>query len=83
VENQQHLSGQHTGIQHTVDLEPVGRRALIEPGMTLLDAAQRAGVEIIAVCGGVGACGKCRVRLVRGELTPPTGWPARPGLSAT
>jgi len=72
VENQQHLSGQPTEIQYKVDLEPVGRRALIEPGMTLLDAARCAGVEIVAVCGGVGACGKCRVRLVYGEVTPPT-----------
>lgn len=70
--NQQHLSGQHTEIQYKVDLEPVGRRALIAPGMTLLDAARRAGVEIVSVCGGMGACGKCHVRLVQGELTPPT-----------
>jgi len=72
VENKQHLSGQRTEIQHKVDLEPVGRRAFIEPGMTLLDASRRAGVEIVAVCGGVGACAKCRVRRVDGELTPPT-----------
>ena len=77
MENQQHLSGQHTEIQHKVDLEPIGRRTLVEPGMTLLDAARRAGVEIIAVCGGVGACAKCRVRLMRGELTPPTAVEAR------
>ena len=70
MENTHNLSQQQP--QFEVDLEPVGRRALIDPGMTLLDAAQRAGVEIVAVCGGVGACGKCRVRLVRGELTPPT-----------
>ena len=70
-----HFSEQET--QLVVDLEPVGRRALIEPGMTLLDAAQRVGVEIVAVCGGVGACGKCRVRLVRGDLTPPTAVEAR------
>ncbi len=75
--NQQPSSGQHTEIQHKVDLEPVGLRTLIEPGMTLLDAARRAGVEIVAVCGGVGACGKCRVRLVRGELTPHTPVEAR------
>ncbi|MGC9397299.1 MAG: ASKHA domain-containing protein, partial [Anaerolineae bacterium] len=70
MENVQYFSQQQT--QFTVDLEPVGRRALIEPGMTLLDAARRAGVEIVAVCGGAGACGKCRVRLMHGDLTPPT-----------
>ncbi len=55
-----------------VDLEPIGRRANIAAEMTLLDAAQSAGVELVAVCGGVGACGKCRVRLMTGQLSPPT-----------
>ena len=40
-------------------------------GESLLSAAQRAGVPIDAPCSGGGACGKCRVRLVRGELDSP------------
>jgi uncharacterized 2Fe-2S/4Fe-4S cluster protein (DUF4445 family) len=40
--------------------------------MTLLAAAQHAGVEIVAVCGGAGSCGKCRVRRITGDLSPPT-----------
>ncbi|MBN1247589.1 MAG: DUF4445 domain-containing protein [Anaerolineae bacterium] len=44
----------------------------MRPGMTLLQAAQEAGVEIAAVCGGVGSCGKCRVQCIAGELSPPT-----------
>jgi uncharacterized 2Fe-2S/4Fe-4S cluster protein (DUF4445 family) len=55
-----------------VDLEPVGRRAEARPGDTLLDVAQRAGVEIVSVCGGAGLCDTCRVRLVTGQLSPPT-----------
>ncbi len=55
-----------------VDLEPVGCRIGIQPGETLLDAARRAGVELVAVCGGAGSCGKCRVRLVAGQLSAPT-----------
>lgn len=55
-----------------VDLQPVGRRAEVSPGATLLDAAQAAGVELAAVCGGEGICGKCRVRLVHGLLSPPS-----------
>ncbi len=39
---------------------------------TLLHATQAAGVELSSVCGGMGTCGACKVRLVRGELTPPT-----------
>ena len=68
----QHLSKTDPEVQLEVDLEPVGRRATIKQGMSLLEAAQRVGVDIVAVCGGVGACGKCRVRLVEGTLTPPT-----------
>src|SRR5512140_2571809 len=55
-----------------VDLEPVGRRATVEPGTTILAAAQSSGVELVAVCGGMGTCGTCRVRLVSGKLSPPT-----------
>jgi uncharacterized 2Fe-2S/4Fe-4S cluster protein (DUF4445 family) len=56
----------------TVDLEPVGRRITVEAGTNLLSAAQRAGVDLVAACGGVGICGTCLVRLAAGQLTPPT-----------
>lgn len=52
-----------------VDLEPVGRRVDVPSGTDLLTAAQHAGVDLVAVCGGVGICGTCLVRLVSGELT--------------
>ncbi|MCC7208208.1 MAG: DUF4445 domain-containing protein [Anaerolineae bacterium] len=55
-----------------VEFEPVGRRIEVRARETLLDAAQQAGVELVALCGGVGACDTCRVRLMRGQLTPPT-----------
>ena len=55
-----------------VDLQPIGRRAEINPDETLLDAAQSAGVELVAICGGCGCCGTCRVRLMSGELSPVT-----------
>jgi len=54
-----------------IDLEPVGRRAEIIPGMTLLEAAQSAGVELVSLCGGAGLCDGCRVRLVEGRLSAP------------
>ena len=53
-----------------VDLEPVGRRIEVEPGVNLLEAAQKAGVDLVAACGGIGICGTCKVRLVKGQLTP-------------
>lgn len=40
-------------------------------GDNLLQAAQRANVAIDAPCSGNGACGKCKVKLVAGELDSP------------
>ncbi len=55
-----------------VDLEPIGRRVEVEPGTNLLEAAQKAGIDLVASCGGVGICGTCRVRIAHGEVTPVT-----------
>jgi uncharacterized 2Fe-2S/4Fe-4S cluster protein (DUF4445 family) len=55
-----------------VDLEPIGRRIEVDPGTNLLEAAQKAGVDLVASCGGIGICGTCRVRITQGEVTPIT-----------
>jgi uncharacterized 2Fe-2S/4Fe-4S cluster protein (DUF4445 family) len=54
-----------------VDFEPIGRRIACEVGATLLDAAQQAGVMLTAICGGEGSCGRCIVRVMSGEVSPP------------
>jgi uncharacterized 2Fe-2S/4Fe-4S cluster protein (DUF4445 family) len=53
-----------------IDFEPVGKRVQIEVGASLLDAARQAGVELVSLCGGVGLCQGCRLRLARGEASP-------------
>ena len=55
-----------------IDLEPIGRRIEVQAGASLLEAAQQAGVDLVAACGGMGICGTCRVRPVRGEFNPLT-----------
>ena len=40
-------------------------------GDKLLDVARMANVAIDAPCSGNGVCGKCRVRLVEGNLDAP------------
>lgn len=50
----------------TVLFQPAGRRALVEVGKTVLQAAQDLGVPIESVCGGKSTCGKCRVRVEEG-----------------
>ncbi len=59
-------------IKFTVELQPVGRRIEVEPGTNLLEAAQKAGVDLVASCGGVGICSTCRVRIAQGRVTPLT-----------
>lgn len=60
------------GKTFLIDLQPVGRRIQIEGGKSILAAAQAAGVELIAICGGIGSCDSCRVRVREGELSPLT-----------
>ncbi len=55
-----------------IDFEPVGRRVDVEQDQSLLAAARQAGIALAAVCGGVGVCGACKIRLVSGELSPLT-----------
>ncbi len=40
----------------------------VSPEETLLDAARKANVAIDAPCSGNGSCGKCRVKLISGEV---------------
>jgi uncharacterized 2Fe-2S/4Fe-4S cluster protein (DUF4445 family) len=55
--------------KYKIDLEPIGSRTEITGEQTLLQAAQQAGVHLAAVCGGAGVCGKCRVRIITGEVS--------------
>lgn len=55
-----------------INLQPVGKRVRITTESTLLEAAQSAGVAIASLCGGIGSCDSCKIRLVSGKLTPPT-----------
>ncbi len=55
-----------------VDLQPVGSRVKIHPGETLLDASRAAGVGLVSLCGGEGWCESCLVRIVSGQVNPPT-----------
>ena len=55
---------------------PSGRRARVERGTTVLDAARRLGVDLDSVCGGRGICGRCQVVVSVGEH-------AKHGISCT
>jgi uncharacterized 2Fe-2S/4Fe-4S cluster protein (DUF4445 family) len=56
-----------------VEFQPLGRRVRVPRDTSLLEAAHDGGLALLSVCGGAGLCDSCRVRLVRGEVSPPTG----------
>ena len=55
-----------------VSFEPAGRVVPVAPGETFLRAAQHAGVDVMATCGGRGRCRSCRIKVLRGSVPPPT-----------
>lgn len=56
----------------TVTFLPGGKQVIIEPGLTIAEAAQRAHLYLSLPCGGKGICGNCRVQVVSGDLGAPT-----------
>ncbi len=52
--------------------QPLGRRGTVAPGQTILEAARELGIVISSICGGKQSCGKCRVKIEWGEISPPT-----------
>jgi uncharacterized 2Fe-2S/4Fe-4S cluster protein (DUF4445 family) len=59
-------------MKHHIDFEPIGRRVDVDDDTTILDAARAGGVELMSVCGGVGTCYECKVRVAKGNVTPVT-----------
>ena len=51
--------------------QPSGRRGAVPTGISLLEASQRIGGDIEALCGGQGRCGKCRVKIQTASFNKP------------
>ncbi len=56
-----------------IDFEPIGKRVEVASHAILLEAAQEAGIGLLSSCGGLGNCGQCRVTILEGAVSPPTG----------
>ena len=54
--------------KHLVIFTPSGKRAYVEAGTNLLQAARSIGVDVDSVCGGRGICGRCQVVVADGEF---------------
>jgi uncharacterized 2Fe-2S/4Fe-4S cluster protein (DUF4445 family) len=53
---------------HRVQFSPSGRATLAAEGASILRAAESAGEPVSAECGGRGACGRCLVRVLEGQV---------------
>ncbi len=47
---------------------PSGKRGRFPNGTSILQAAQKLGVDLDSICGGRGLCGRCQVTLSEGEF---------------
>ncbi len=54
-----------------IDFEPIGKRVDVPESTSLFEAARQAGIGLTTVCGGEGTCGRCRVVVMSGEVSPP------------
>lgn len=55
----------------TVDRDGLKRRRIrghVQAGQSILETLRAWGIYLDAPCGGRGTCGKCRIRLVKGDL---------------
>lgn len=57
---------------HQVTFQPVGRRGPCPTGETLLDCTHRLGVELVSLCGGLGKCRGCKIRVMEGRFSEVT-----------
>ena len=59
------------GTTATIVFQPDGKRTSVIAGLSILEAAKKAGIRIRSECGGLGICGKCRiVVLAKSGLSP-------------
>ena len=73
MENGMQRSGQQKGChmqekQIQIVVEDRGKKIVCAAGQPLLSVLRDNGIRVDAPCGGSGRCGKCRIRLVGGEL---------------
>ena len=52
--------------KHTIHLHPLGKELHVNDKTPLIDVLHEFGIEF--PCGGKGTCGKCKVRLLDGEI---------------
>jgi len=54
--------------KYKVSFLPDGKEIEVDSGITIMKAAEKAGVFINSLCGGKGVCGRCRVQVSNGKI---------------
>lgn len=52
--------------QHTIRLQPLGKELMVNDQTPLIDVLHEFGIEF--PCGGRGTCGKCKIKLLQGNI---------------
>ncbi len=54
---------------YKIDFEPIGRRGECSGSQSLLESARHLNVDIVSICGGIGSCNRCKVRVIAGKVS--------------
>lgn len=54
---------------YKVEFQPQGKRIRVAKGISLLEAGRMCSIPIASDCGGQGRCGRCRVKVIDGEIS--------------
>lgn len=54
-----------------ITFQPSGKTIEVLSGISLMEAAWMAGINLASACGGNGKCGKCKVLISNGKVSPP------------
>jgi uncharacterized 2Fe-2S/4Fe-4S cluster protein (DUF4445 family) len=55
---------------YQVVFQPSGRTGHVREGKTVIEVSRELGIEIESLCGGARNCGKCKIKLLEGQLSP-------------
>ncbi len=55
----------------SVEWQPLGLRDEFPENGSLLECAQKLGIDLVSLCGGNGTCGKCKVQIISGKVSKP------------
>ncbi len=53
-----------------INLHPEGKTISVSSGMSFFDALMQAGISLTSYCGGDRKCGKCRIQVLDGSVSP-------------